>query len=260
MTRVAWLWLALGITVFGQVTPEARQTLPVRHPEGLVHGFLALRTLDGKALADGDLIQNVRGDRVTSRLLFRFRDGSTHDETVVYAQQPHFRLISDRLIQKGPAFPQALDMSIDGGSGRVIVKYTDDGKPKVDEDRLDLPADLVNGFVSTFLKNVRADAIPESVSYVAATPKPRLVRLSIDVAGIEPFKTGATARKATHYVLKVKIGGITGWLAPLIGKQPPDVHVWILGGEAPAFLRADQPLYAGGPVWRIELVSPTWPR
>ena len=149
-------------------------------------------------------------------------------------------------------------MSIDGGSGRVIVKYTDNGERKIEEDRLELPPDLVNGFVSTFLKNVRADAAPETVSYVAATPKPRLVRLAISVAGTETFKTGATARKATHYVLKVKIGGIVGWLAPLIGKQPPDVHVWILGGEAPAFVRAEQPLYAGGPVWRIDLVSPTW--
>ena len=252
------MWLALGIVLFGQTTPEARQALPVRHPEGLVHGFLGLKTLDGKPLADGDLIQNVRGDRVTTRLLFRFRDGSTHDETVVYTQQPNFRLISDHLIQKGPTFPHALDMSIDGASGRVIVKYSDDGKQKIDEARLELPSDLVNGFVSTFLKNVRTDAAPESVSYVAATPKPRLVRLAISVAGTETFKTGATARKATHYVLKVKLGGITGWLAPLFGKQPPDVHVWILGGEAPAFVRADQPLYAGGPVWRIELVSPTW--
>ena len=69
VTRVASVWLALGIVLFGQTTPEARQALPVRHPEGLVHGFLGLKTLDGKALADGDLIQNVRGDRVTTRLL-----------------------------------------------------------------------------------------------------------------------------------------------------------------------------------------------
>lgn len=234
------------------------QSLPVLHPEGLVHGFLTLKTLEGKMLADGDLIQNVRGDRVTSRLWFRFRDGSTHDETVVYAQQPRFRLITDRLVQKGPSFPRTLDMSLDGASGRAVVKYTDDGEQKVDEDRLELPQDLVNGFVSTFLKNVRPNAVPESVSYVAATPKPRLVNLEISVAGTDTFKTGATARKATHYVLKVKIGGLTGWLAPIVGKQPPDVHVWILGGQAPAFIRADQPLYAGGPVWRIELASPTW--
>ena len=57
---------------------------------------------------------------------------------------------------------------------------------------------------------------------------------------------------------KVDIGGLSGLLAPLLGKQPPDSHVWILGGEAPAFVKAEQPLYLGGPVWRIELVSPVW--
>jgi hypothetical protein len=31
-------------------------------------------------------------------------------------------------------------------------------------------------------------------------------------------------------------------------------------GEAPAFVKSEQPFYLGGPVWRIELVSPVWPR
>jgi hypothetical protein len=44
----------------------------------------------------------------------------------------------------------------------------------------------------------------------------------------------------------------------LLGKQPSDAHVWILDGDAPAFVRAEQPLYAGGPVWRIDLASPQW--
>src|SRR5512145_3111650 len=65
--------LAACMTIVMSAAPSG-QSLPVVHPEGLVHGFLTLKTLDGKALADGDLIQNVRGDRVTSRLLFRFRD------------------------------------------------------------------------------------------------------------------------------------------------------------------------------------------
>jgi hypothetical protein len=80
------------------------------------------------------------------------------------------------------------------------------------------------------------------------------------VAGDEPFTIGETARKATHYVLKVEIGGISGLIAPLVGKQPPDSHVWILGGDQPAFVKAEQTLYLGGPVWRIELMSPVWPR
>jgi len=52
---------------------------------------------------------------------------------------------------------------------------------------------------------------------------------------------------------------VAGVVAPLVGKQPPDSHVWILGGDTPAFVRAEQPLSAGGPVWRIELTSPAWP-
>ena len=39
-------------------TPE--KPVRVRHLEGLVHGFLALRTPDGETLADGDLIKTRR--------------------------------------------------------------------------------------------------------------------------------------------------------------------------------------------------------
>ena len=237
------------------------QAVGVQHAEGLVHGFLILRALDGTSLANGDLIQTSRGDRVTTRLVFRFKNGSIHDETAVYSQRQRFRLISDHVVQKGPTFPRPLDMSIDGSSGQVTVRYTDeDGKQKVEAERFDVPPDLANGLILTMLKNVKTSAPPKTISYVAATPKPRLVKLAITVAGDEPFSTGGAARKATHYVLKVEIGGIAGVFAPLLGKQPPDSHVWILGGEAPAFVKSEQPLYLGGPLWRIELVSPVWPR
>jgi len=106
---------------------------------------------------------------------------------------------------------------------------------------------------------VRSDALPKTLSFVAATPKPSLVKLALSTAGRDRFSTGGTAREATHYVLKVEIGGLRGVLAPLVGKQPPDSHVWILGGEAPAFVKSEQQLFMGGPVWRIELVSPVWP-
>jgi hypothetical protein len=239
-------------------TPRAGQGIPVRHPEGLVHGFLTLSTLQGARLADGDLIQHQQGDRVTSKLSFRFKDGSHHEETAVYSQRQQFRLLTYQLTQRGRTFPRPLSMTVDTASGHVTVKYTDEGREKTEAETLELPSDLANGMVSTLLKNVRPDAAPESMSYVAATPDPRLVRLEIHVAGAQDFSTGGTARKATHFVLKVKIGGFAGLVAPLLGKDPPDVHVWILGGDAPAFVRAEQPLYTGGPVWRIELTSPVW--
>jgi hypothetical protein len=237
------------------------EPVAVRHLEGLVHGFLALRSPEGKTLASGDLIQNARGDRVTSRLVFHFNDGSTHDETAVFSQRGHFRLLSDHLMQKGPAFERPMDMTIDAQSGQVTVRYKNDhGEAKEEAERLELPPDLANGMIITLLKNVRRGAVPKSVSFVAATPKPRLVKLGITAAGSESFSVAGSPRKATHYVLKVEIGGVSGLLAPLLGKQPPDSHVWILEGEAPAFVKSEAFLYMGGPMWRTDLVSPVWGR
>lgn len=235
------------------------EPVAVRHVEGVVRGFLTLRTLEGNPLADGDLIQVAHGDRVTSRVVFHFRDGSVHDETVVFSQRRSFRLVSDRLIQKGPSFPTPMEVSIDGTSGRVTVRYRDeDGKEKVADERLKLPADVANGLMTTLLKNLRPEINGATVSMVAATPKPRLVKLAISQAGEDPFSLGSSSHKAIRYV--VKVGGLTGLLAPLAGKKPPDTDVWILPGEAPAFVKSEGPLYFGGPAWRIELASPVWPQ
>lgn len=244
------------------VAPPARAELvPVRQTEGLVHGFLTLRSLDGATIADGDLTQSARGDRVTTRLIFRFRDGSLHDETAVFTQREHFRLASHHLVQKGPRFPQPLEMSIDVATGQVDVRYTDDdGEARTASERMELPPDLANGLILTLLKNAKPDAPPASFSYIAATPKPRLVKLDIGLAAPDRFATGRQGRSATHYVVKVALGGLTGLLAPLVGKQPPDSHVWVLGGEAPAFVKSEQALYVGGPIWRIELANPAWPK
>ena len=69
---------------------------------------------------------------------------------------------------------------------------------------------------------------------------------------------GGASRKATHYVVKVELGGVAGVIAPLIGKQPADTHVWIMHGDAPAFVKSEGPLAPEGPIWRIELVSPVF--
>lgn len=254
------LAVLLACAVLLQPGALSAAAVAVRHTEGVVHGFLVLRTLEGNTLADGDLIQVARGDRVTSQLLFHFKDGSVHDESAVYSQRRSFRLLSYHLLQKGPAFQHPMEVSVSGSTGQVRVRYTDeDGKEKVASDRLQLPPDVANGLILTLVKNVGPDEPRTTVSMVAATPKPRLVKLVIAPHGEEPFSIGGSKRNAMHYVLKVEIGGVAGLLAPMLGKQPPDIHVWILGGDAPAFVKMEGPLYLGGPIWRIELTSPVWP-
>jgi hypothetical protein len=239
---------------------SAAETVAVRYTEGTLRGFLVVRSLDDKVLADGEVTQTVKGDRVTARVLFRFKDGSTHEETTVYSQRGQFQLISDRLVQKGPSFPQPLEMTVDAG-GQVTVHYRDDkGATKTDTDNFAATPDLANGLVSKLLANGGPGAMPRSLSLMAATPTPRMVKLQISAAGMDRFTVAGSPREAMHYVLKVEIGGVAGVLAPIVGKQPPDSHVWIAQGEVPVFVRAEQPFYAGGPVWRIEQASPTWPR
>lgn len=223
-----------------------------------MHGFLVLRTLEGKTLASGDLIQVIRGDRLVSNLVFHFRDGSVDDETSVFSQRREFRLLSDHHIQKGPSFRHPMDVSIDAVTGQVTVRSSDGGKEKIEKDQLDLPPDLANGLLLTLLQNLRPGAAETKVSYVAATPKPRLVKLAITPQGEETFRAGGVPHKATHYAVKVELGGVAGAVAPRIGKQPKDIHVWILGGKAPAFVRKKGQRYQGGPVWKIELTSPVW--
>ncbi len=236
------------------------ETVPVRFSEGLVHGFLTLSSSDGAHLADGDLIQTARGDRVTSRLVFHFADGSLYDETTVFRQRGQFAFVSDHLRQKGHSFPHEIDMAVDA-SGQAIVKYTGEhGELKTAEDHFGASGDLANGMVLTLLKNVRSEDGPRVLSMVIATPKPLLVKLKVSNAGVETFSTGREKRRAVHYVLKVDLGGLRGLIAPLIGKQPPDVHVWISQGEAPAFLKSEQTFFAGGPLWRTEPANVVWPR
>ena len=250
--------IAILLACAAMLQPNAllADTVPVRHTEGLMHGFLVLRTLEGKAIADGQMTQDARGDRVTTHLIFRFKDGSMYEDTTIFSQRGTFRLLSNHLIQRGPSFKQPVDALIDASTGHVKVRYTEDkGKEKVVAQRLELPADVANGLLFTLMKDVKPSVPRTTVSMVATTPKPRLVKLAILPHGEEPFTIGSFRHKAMHYVVKVEIGGAAGFLARLMGKQPPDTHVWVLGGEAPAFVKSEGPLYAGGPIWRIQLAS-----
>lgn len=210
-------------------------------------------------MASGELTQSPHGTRVTNHLIFRFKDGSVHDETSTYSQRNDFQLLKYHLVQKGPAFPQKLEVSIDRPSGQVVVRHAEsNGGEKVETEKMDLPLDLANGLVLTLVKNIAPGTPSMKLSMLATTPKPRLIKLEINSAAKETFAVGGLTRQATHYIVKAEIGGVAGLIAPIVGKRPPDHHVWIIGGESPGFVKSEGTLYSGGPSWRIELASPVW--
>jgi hypothetical protein len=248
--------VCLGAVLYIAITAALHgELIPVRHPQGSAHGFLALKTVEGITIATGDVTQVIHGDRVTSRVTFHFHDGSLDDDITVFSQRRVFRLISDHHVQRGPSFPKPTDIFIDAITGK-ITSHTKDGK--ITQDHLDLPSDVSNGLPPNLLLNFLSSTPETKLSFVAPTEKPRLISISIKPFGEVRFNVGNTSRKASDYVLHVKLGGLTGVIAPMIGKQPADYHIWILSGAAPAFIREEGQLYEGGPIWRIEQVSPTF--
>jgi hypothetical protein len=216
--------------------------------------------MEGKTIADGDLTETAKGENVTTHLMFHFKDGSIHDETALYSQTQEFRLLQYHLIQNGPSFKRRQETWIDAVKGKARVQYTDkDGSDRLAEEKLNLPPDLANGITLTLLKNIRPETPKTTVTMVATTPKPRLVSLIITPGGQETFSLVGSSRKAIRYDVSVEIGGVAGWLAHLTGKAPPITHVWILEGDAPAFVKSEGPFCAECPIWRIELASPVWP-
>jgi hypothetical protein len=253
-------FLLISTCILSGVAASA-SPVAVRYRAGLIHGFLVLSTLDGVAIAAGDLTQIARGDQVTTQVAFRFKDGSQQIETTVFSQRRDFRLVSYRMVQKGPAFKNPSDLSVTCATGQVTVRYTDnDGKEKVANEHMALPPDLGNGLIPTLMMNIPEGTQQIEIPMVVAAPKPRLVKIVVNAQGKDAFSVVGFSREALHYVGKVDLGGVAGVVAPVIGKQPPDAQIWILGGEAPLVLRSETLSYMGGPIWRTELVSPVWPQ
>jgi hypothetical protein len=249
---IAVLLIAICIAA---ARPLIADPVPVRRTQGTFHGFLVLKTPEGVTLAAGDLIQVAHGNRVTSRLTFHFRDGSLDDQTTVYTQRKVFQLVSHRHIQRGPSFPKPLDMSIDAATGQVTSRDKDG---KTIQDHFDHASDLANGLPLVLLQNLDPAAPPTRLSMIAPSEKPRLINLLIAGEGEDSFVIAGVRRKATNFRIKVELSGVTGLVAPIVGKQPSDIHFWILGGEAPAFVGEEGQFYEGGPIWRVELTSPVF--
>jgi hypothetical protein len=240
--------------------PVFAETIAVRQMEGSLHGFLVLQTLDGKTIAEGDLIETAKGAALKVQMIFRFHDGSYYEETSEFSQRGQFRLLRNHLVQKGPSFKLTMERSIDASTGQVSVRYTDDkGNQKVDSEHIELPADLANAMFLVLMRNIDPAKAETTVSAVAGEPKPRVVKVLITPEGKTPFLVGGSKREAIEFDLKPHIEGAAGVIAPLVGKQPVDAHIWVVAGEGPTALKSEGPLEPEGPVWRIVNVGAVWP-
>lgn len=153
-------------------SPADASSIPVRFPEGIAHGYLLVRSLVGEIIGHGEMTQVVKeGDLLESHLVLNFKNGSLHEEVVTFSQQHVFTIIRYRLIQRGPSFPDLLDVSIDQSTAeyKVRSKTGKDGKEEELTGAFTLPKDVYNGIFVTVVLNL-PKGTSETVSFLAFTP------------------------------------------------------------------------------------------
>jgi hypothetical protein len=260
--RVLTLVFLIGFMLIVAL-PATAAPISVRFAEGATHGYLLLRDERGDRLADGEMIQKTRGDLVEGRLIFRFKDGSLHDERVSFTQKRVFSLQSYKLIQRDPSFPATIDVAMERKTGEYRVQSSQNGSEDVPLiGRLALPDDVSNGMVVTLLRNLAADS-SETVHFIAFTPEPKVIELKLTPATKRTIRIGDLATQMTQYVLEPQLNSVTMFFGKLLGKLPRafHYHFWLLTDDVPAFGGFEGPLYLHGPTWRIEqtTLSQVWP-
>jgi hypothetical protein len=253
--------LAAALALFAAAASIAiADPIAVRHTQGAVHGFLVIRSQAGATLGYGEFIQDADGDRVTAHLTYHFRDGSLDDETFVYTQHDIFHFVSDHHIQRGPFFPKPSELTVAADGTVTTITPSKDGQPKTETQHIDLPADVSNGMIGTLLANFDPHAPAFRLGQVIPFQgKARLIHLDITPGAESSFTVAGTHRKATVYHMKIDIGGVAGLIAPIVGKQPPDIEAWVLEGDAPLFVREIGQLAEDAPIVSIEFAGATFP-
>jgi hypothetical protein len=257
----AWIMVGLLALAAGRASSaeSSSEAMPVRYSEGVVHGFLVLSTLEGVVLARGELLQTARDGDVKGRMVFHFNDGSLSEETTVFTQRGVFSLQSYHQIQRGPAFPRDLDFKVTRTSATTgayqVTTKPRDGKADSEAGKLDLPPDASNGLVIPSVKNL-SPGKGRTLHLVALAPGPKVIELEINPIGEERITHGNTKETAIRYALHPKLGALLGTAAKVIGKYPPDQHLWMAVQDAPGFVKFEGPMFPDGPVWRIALTAP----
>jgi hypothetical protein len=238
--------------------PLAAAPVRVRFPEATTRGFLVVRTAAGARVGHGELLQRPRGGMVDSRLVLRFDDGSVHDETTTFSQREVFRLEAYRLSQRGPSFPGA-EVSFDRKRGRYQARTREkaNAPEETAEGPLEMADDLYNGMALLVAKNLPAGE-GAAAQLAVFTPKARVIRMEVGRDGEERVVVGGDPKPVARYLVKLEIGGLTGVVASLAGKTPPDLRYWLVPGDVPAFVRFEGAMFLNGPVWRVEMAAPEW--
>jgi hypothetical protein len=209
---------------------------------GDLHGFPSMSDATGKLIADGELTQLRKGERIFVHAVWRFTDGRVAEEddelrVVPGLEQDAFRWIERR------GTTELRRVEVDFRTGRATVAQLEGGKQKTWDEKLDLPAgNAFTGYstalaAAQFREELRDKDARRELTFVAFTPKPRTVTLEISRTQGESVRVAGRDLAADLFTLHPKIPFPLSLFA-----KAPDARLWFTHSAPPALLRAQQNL------------------
>ena len=223
-------------------------------PEGDAQAYTSLfdaRT--GAVIADGRYAQWVKDDVLHIDARYDFPDGRTVVEQAAIRLHPRLTQESwDWTEKKGDRLIR--EYQVDFRTRKAIATRVDQQKRwKEDLDDIEPGKTFAGIAFATAIKALRSQLAPGQhveLRAIAFTPRPRSAPIILTRDGVSPVQMAGREVKGDRYTIHVDIPGIVRLFI-----DPPDIHIWLVAGEPPAFLRFEGPLVEPkDPTVRIDLI------
>ncbi len=213
----------------------------VRSAPGALHGFPSMSDARGTVIADGELSQERRGDRLVVRARWVFRDGRRAEETDTFRT-------GTELVQERFAWVETLRgeeqrrFEVDFGGGDARSSVLRGGRVEREEEKLDLPPGRSFAGYGAALAASQLPLEPgdeAELSFVAFTPRPRVVTLAVRHEAEEDVRAAGRRIACDRFTLHPKLPLP---VRPFV--RAPDAHLWFTRNAPRALVRAEQELVA----------------
>ena len=232
--------LAVLLLWAGAASADEAQPVKPRHALGTLHGFPSMSDTTGQVIADGELTQELSGDRLLVRIHWTFADGREVEERDEFQvdkvlAQTRFSFVESRKRSELRRF----EVDLVSGAAKAVTR-NEKGELQQEESKLELPAGRSFTGYGTALAVSELSLSPggeTKITFVAFTPKPRAVTLKVTREGTERFAVAGRSTLTDRFTLHPEIPFPAGLFV-----SARDAHLWFTHTPPPALVRAEQNL------------------
>ncbi len=226
----------------GAASADEPQQIKPRLALGTLHGFPSMSDTTGRVIADGELIQELNGDRLRVKIRWAFADGREVEERDEFKvdevlAQTRFSWVETRKDSELRRF----EVDFSAGTARAVTR-NEKGEVEKEESKLELPAGRsFTGYGTALAVSELSLSQGEArqITFVGFTPKPRAVTLKVTRGGTERFSVAGRSMLTDRYTLHTEIP-----FPASLFVSARDAHLWFSHTPPPALVRSEQNLIA----------------